>query len=314
MPHDVPAPETPEALGEPGPEAKASPGGPRTAQVALGVFICWQIYFLVAQNLFGFVEEAKEYIESETVKDTLQHLAPDFAKEEGKKGHVYDFSTWVTKTNTPWMQLTGQSQSWGLFSSGYYSCGFPFLVLLWDDTDPLTVPLPEKAKGTWWSLPAGDEGGARPPMYYCTPHEPRDVNAYFRWWQMRMRRYETAVVPTVDPDRYSDPEERADYYERRIKDHLDSKWYLSTEYMKFMLGEFKRQFPGLPPPKQIMLVERVYRTTKVPKDGEEPDGPPYVRGPSHLPLLIWHPPERGEKGSGTYQRYHAPTKRFRSWG
>lgn len=307
-----------------------SPGGPRTSQVVLGVFICWQIWFLFSQNFFGFIEDSHEYIEDKDFKKTLQLLAPDFMNEDEKRrGHVHDLAAWVTRTNKPWMQISGQLQSWALFSGCYYSCGFPSLVLLWDDTDPLTVPWPREAKGIWWSEGEAREG-TPPPMYYVTPHEPRDPNSYFRWWQMRMRRYETAVIPLIDhkhPE-YQDPKELKSYYERRINNHLENKGYLTTVYLKHILRDFERQFPKLPRPKQVLLLQRAYRTKTPPAEAwwmgaprvvegrevvEDEMAPPFVWGPETVPMLLWHPPARGEEGQGTYRKYHPPSNSFKSW-
>lgn len=303
------------------------PPRPRTASLLLGVFICWQLWFLFSQNILGLMEELPEYIEGPKVKKAVEMVAPGFTDS---KGHVMDVCKWVSQINKPWLQLTGQAQSWALFSGSYNDCIFPAVMVLWDDTDPLTVPWPPyetQTDAVWRTVPilaATDPldalalSAARlaelpkrdlpPPIVINSPHEPRDVTSYFRWWQMRMRRYETGVVTALAADRYPDLDERMEYYERRIVDHLDNRGYRVTAYMKFRFRELlETDLKGLPRPKHILLLQRRWRTV------DPEDGPPWLTGPYVTPLLMWTPPEEGDKEKGVFRRYHAPSHSFRRW-
>lgn len=305
--------DTPNA--EPAPEA---PQRPRTAQVLLGVFICWQLWFLLSQNLFGLIEDAQENIEA-PIKDAVERVAPGFTKEEG---HVLDLAKSVSQINKPWMHVTGQLQNWALFSGSYNDCVFPSLIFFWDETDPLSIPWtkegeqmslhapsfaasnPLEALAASTSQLVQGEDFPKPYQLWLTPHEPANITSYFRWWQMRMRRFETNAVCTLYPDDRPDPDERAEFYERRITKHLNNRGYLTTAYIKFRVAELKHL--GREPAKQVLLVQRRYRTV------EPEDGPPYLKGPFVTPLLLWQPPvEPGEKGF--FRRYHPPTASFRSW-
>ncbi|MFO0964050.1 MAG: hypothetical protein U0793_00500 [Gemmataceae bacterium] len=301
-------------------EPQASPAVParwKTSQVFLGVFICWQIWFLLSQNILGGIEAAQEHIRP-PASATIELIAPGLSKDEGQ-GHFYDFTKWVLGHNKLWMHLTGQAQSWGLFSDGYKDSVFPALILRWDDDDPSHYPLSDEAYAVAQAAPllaatgpfeaAALAGGAaafkRTDHLILTPHEPVDIDHYFRWRQMRMRRYENNIVITLSDDDCKTEQERDEYWGRRIKKHLDREGYLIKPYVRWRYETLKPLFAGNPP-KQVVLVLRRFRTT--PPD----ETPPEWRGPFVVPLLSWEPPA-DEKAAGRYTRYDPEAHAFRSW-
>lgn len=285
---------------------------PRTAQVVLGLFICWQLWFLVSQNVLSWLTHAQTYVavssgtEPTQTETAVEYLAPGFTRDEGD-GQVLSAAKWVAETNKPWAQLTGQLQMWGLFTGRYSrDCVFPAIIARWTDEDPGEIPWLGEEEFDWKRLL---EKGDAPiePRLILTPHEPSELTSYFRWRQMRMRRFENALHFVLVPEEGQTSEERAEAWEKSIRKHLGKHGWLFTTYLNVKRKEFESEWEGLPPPKQlILLLRRVHATP-----AEE--APPHWSGPFVVPLLLWKPPGPGEKGQGTYRRFDPTQRRFRSW-
>ena len=86
------------------PRIEQSPGF--TRRVLLGLFIVWQLWYLVSTNLFGLVQDIQEEV-PEKIKNPVHRLAPDWP---WKKGHTYDLISTALQCNRPWEQATGQFQ------------------------------------------------------------------------------------------------------------------------------------------------------------------------------------------------------------
>jgi len=281
---------------------------PRTAQVLLGVFICWQLWFLVSSNLFGWLEDVQTQArtpadaEPTEASTTVEHLAPGFTRGEGD-GNVMALAKWVSQTNKPWAHVTGQLQQWALFSGTYSrDCVFPGLIVTWNDSLPDAVPLLNGEELDWRRLL--DKGDAEiAPRLILSPHEPANLDSYFRWRQMRMRRFENALHLALVPKIGATREELAEIWDGQIRDHLRGSGYLLTRYMKVKRKELESKWAGLPPPKQMILLARRVHT----RDPDET--PPDWTGPHVVPILLW---EMGE-GEGRFLRFDPMTGRFRSW-
>lgn len=281
-------------------------------QVLLGVFICWQLWFLVSENLCGWLLYSQSYVSVRRDKaptptaQSLEHLAPGFTRDDGE-GHVFALAKWVTQTNKPWAHVTGQLQAWALFSGNYSRDGvFPALLVGWSDDMPDEVPWADDTELDWKRLL---EKGDAPiePRLFLTPHEPTDLTSYFRWRQMRMRRYENGLHLALTPEDGVTKQELAAAWDESIKGHLNNKGYLFTTYLKVKRLELEADWEGLPPPKQIILLLRRFRT--VPAD----EAPPHWTGPHVVPLLLWEPPTADDMGPGRYKRFDPRQGRFRSW-
>ena len=106
----------------------ASPASPR--QVLLGVFILFQLAFLVVANLLGFVQWVPTEVTGEP-KKLISRVAPDFANESG---HGWQWADQLETNIRRWTQLTGQDQAWSLFAPSVgKATGFPAVLLIFDD-------------------------------------------------------------------------------------------------------------------------------------------------------------------------------------
>src|SRR5262245_54380330 len=82
------------------------------AGILLGLFIVWQIVFLMAHNLLAILEDTREVWPGWAVRG-VEALAPGFTKGQG---HLADGSARVKDVTRRWAQVTGQAQNWSLFA------------------------------------------------------------------------------------------------------------------------------------------------------------------------------------------------------
>jgi hypothetical protein len=115
------------------PEEAVPVAPPSPRQVALGLFILFQLVFLFGSNGMEFLQWLGPELKGEP-KKLANRLAPRFADEEG---HGW---AWMDRLETGmrrYMQLTGQDQDWSLFAPTVgKATGYPVVVLLWDEAPP----------------------------------------------------------------------------------------------------------------------------------------------------------------------------------
>lgn len=271
-----------------------SPSTPRTAQVVLGLFICWQLWFLISQNLCKQLEYWQEAA-SDKKEPAVEIVAPEFG---GGKGHIFGAVKWVRNVNQPWEHGTGQLQLWGLFPGGYHDLIFAAFVFRWDDDDGGDYPATD--------LPGPDGTVAgRPYKLFLSPHEPADTDAYFRHGRMRSRRFETTMVFALRPPESSTDDERKRTWNERIKDHVyrNGDWLFA--FLKVRMREILAEHPDLPPPTRVVMLMRRYHTRPV------DETPPHWDGPFVVPLVSWAPPAPGEARPGTTRRFNPELDQFR---
>jgi hypothetical protein len=120
-----------------------TPASPRHkgARVLLGLFILWQLFFLVVANLIDpLKEELPRHLSKlpPRIKEVVEVVAPGLIE---KKGQLYDSFEVVTNVTKRWGQTTGQVQSWSLFAPDVTSeITFVAVELRWD-VDPLSAPV-----------------------------------------------------------------------------------------------------------------------------------------------------------------------------
>lgn len=291
--------------------SQSPPSAPRTRQVLLGIFICWQLWFLVSQNLFGWLEDLQPDVrirrseEVRPISRTIEHLAPGFTRNEGE-GQVMALAKWVYETNKPWAQITGQHQQWALFSGTYArDVVFPALIVRWTDEMPDEIPWLSDSEFDWKRLLEKGDAEIEPKLI-LSDHEPMDLSEYFRWRQMRMRRYENGLHLVLRAEEGEAESDRAETWDQSIRDHLSSKGYLLTTYLKVRLKEARKEWGELPMPKQVILLLRRVHTT------DPLDAPPHWTGPFTTPILLWQPPMDGQ-GEGSWKRFDPVRRVFRSW-
>ncbi|MSU80599.1 MAG: hypothetical protein EXS16_21235 [Gemmataceae bacterium] len=235
--------------------AQAKPAGyasPR--QVLLGLFILFQLAFLIVNNFLDFVKWAPTEMKGES-KKAINRIVPGFAEEQG---HTWQWAEQVETNVRRWVQLTGQDQAWALFAPTVgTSTGFPTVVLLWDDPADDDTRLPGNFVtfderngfnfcGLWdrpgetpslrthgmlgalaanspWERLAFEathiDRTAATPKLLLSPNEPTDISNYLRVGNCRVRRYDGQFY--FNPQPYSkydqpknDPEPPATLAER----------------------------------------------------------------------------------------------------
>jgi hypothetical protein len=265
---------------------EATPAPPRSPrQVALGLFILFQLAFLVVSNAVGFIRSAGPEHFKDDPKRLINRLAPNFADSEG---HIWAWTEKVEADTRRWMQLTGQDQDWALFSSASKATGFPVLLLLWDDA-PANGPsipgskLDYNAKDGFHFVTPFDPPAVNPNVVWLpSENAPLDPNDFVKFGAFRMRRYEGEFY--VDAQPYED-EPRADAegrMTRRMKKLVADSHDPALRYMQSRLNKWRRQHPDQPPPKQVLLFERFYRI-------RGPDDPRGWDGPFLVPQARWRP-------------------------
>src|SRR5436190_10988710 len=97
-----------------------NPRNPSPRQVLLGLFILFQIAFLVSSNLLEFIQWAppkflrlapRDSNDRKNRQKLMDRLAPGFAEE---RGHLWQWADHLETSIRRYTQLTGQDQKWSL--------------------------------------------------------------------------------------------------------------------------------------------------------------------------------------------------------
>jgi hypothetical protein len=268
------------------PETDGSARGvaPNTRSVLLGIFIVWQLAFLVVHNLVGLLQEARADMPAE-IRAAVEQVAPGWPE---KKGHVWNLMEGATNVTNRWSQVTWQLQTWALFAPNVgKDCVFPALVL--SEEAPTNAPL---ARG---DLPATFQV---PGKLVLSDNEPPDMKRFFRWGNFRLRRFENNLVIYLLPWEPETPQETAERFRKRIKEHLTENPDMLVGYLRFRLN----QLDGPPPPQVILLLRRYHLTG--PGAGSD-----FVEGPFTVPIARWHPGAEQDSGHGL-EYFNPVTQRF----
>lgn len=294
-------------------------------QALLGVFILFQIGFLVVANLLGFMRWVPAEL-NEKQRALLRQAAPGF-QDEGTHGHQ-----WAERVDTAvnrLAQLTGQEQNWMLYTPVSKATGFPAVVLVWDDEEiddsvvlPGTMFAFDKKNGcnlcaTWNTggreptvktmghlgmLAAGspweavhlaalanlrEEDQATRIEMVLSDNEPKDLRFFVRFGHCRLRRYEGQFYMNLQPEDHDEPEAAAERMSRRTRKFV-SEWHdHALHYLKWHLARWEKAHPDRRRPDQVLLVERFYRILPPPV---KPDDPPRGwDGPVLYPIARWRP-------------------------
>jgi hypothetical protein len=305
--------------------SETQPHSPR--QVLLGLFILFQLGFLIVSNFLGLINSIPSEI-ADKPKQLLNRVAPGFAS---KSGHGWEWSEQAQTNLGHWAQLTGQDQAWSLFAPGVSrATGFPAVVLLFDEPPttgpsiPGTIFAYDAKNGfhLWseWGAPlgrqpslplAGNVGvlGASNPWEALTLHaahqfrdaeaspraimllsdnEPADVHNYIRFGKSRLRRYEGQFYLNPQPKDDETPDELASRLTKVVRD-LQSDYHAPlVEYLKWKRAMWMKEHPDAPAPTQVILMHRLYRICE-PKEGRGLLEPHGWEGPLLVPMIRWQP-------------------------
>jgi hypothetical protein len=259
--------------------------GPTNAQYFLGLFVLWQLFFLFASNVLTLGSAARKkqdlYL-SNCWKARINWLAPGWLdrKDENKgkfesRGHeALDILYRIT---LHWEQLSAQSQSWSLFAPAINrEVTFLAVQLRWDDLD--------------WGKPA-HRGAPHAPELLLSENEPPDPSHFFRWGQFRLRKYEGSL-DVILRVRKEDNEKLAAAVERWrdiIHDQVKDEWDTITAYLRMRCRDYMDRHPGLPQPKQVILLVRQFA---IPEPGQFSEA--WYKEPQVVPMARWRPgPPKG---------------------
>jgi hypothetical protein len=279
------------------------PASPR--QVALGLFILFQLAFLVVSNVLGFIRSVgPEHLKDEP-KKLVNRLVPKFADEEG---HIWSWSEKIEAGPRRWMQLTGQDQDWSLFSSAGKATGFPVVLLLWDDAPPAGPSIPNgkleyNARDGFNLIPPWHDPPPDSVVWLPSENAPLDPNNYFKFGKVRVRRYEGEFYLDALPYRDEPRDEAEARMTRRMQKLVRNSDDPALRYLQWRLMAWQRAHPDQPRPRQVLLLERFYRI-------HGPDEPRGWDGPFLVPQARWLPDTQEEKGRYRVEPFDYADQRF----
>ena len=146
-------------------------------------------------------------------------------------------------------------------------------------------------------------------------NEPEDRHAYLRFGQFRLRRFE-GNVSFVLATRDRPVEAMADSWRGKIEERLRDEADSMHAYLRWRSEAFQRAHPELPPPRQVILSQHVYRIPAPP--GPEPWDWQPVFGvtaegvPLAQPVARWLPGTRPEPEYFPLEMYNPVMRRFES--
>jgi hypothetical protein len=207
---------------------------PSTLQALLGLFIVWQIIYVVAGNLLTMAQDSRQTLanpdgepqHTQKAAEVVEYLAPGWIKKEG---HVFDADEVISGLLRRWGQITGQVQGWSLFAPGVGDHNtFVAVELRWDDAFPAELLLSD--------------------------NEPRDPNRFFRLGDFRLRKYESHldVILTLRATEATEAD-AAERWHRLIKDKVDTDGKDILAYLQWRCRDFQQSHPDRPAPTEVVL-------------------------------------------------------------
>lgn len=286
--------------------------GTLALRVVLGLFIVWQLWFLLLANFVPWAEKAVKEVKQ---APALAHFFPKHEDEEEERPAA--LRTLVRVTDR-WSEATAQPQSWGLFAPNVVSTfGIPVVELRWDD-DPLAVtalsrtlaPLAAadevQAAALWIAAEQARAAPICPPVMLPSDNAPADLRRYFRVGKFRLRRYEgqldlSQVVPE-DKTRG----QVVDGWRADLEEKIQKHGAAVRAYLQWRRDGYLRAHPELPPPRQVILYMQPYR---IPRPGTQP----WFWDLFDLqPVARWQPGARWEPGLLPVEMFNPVVERYES--
>ena len=247
--------------------------GPTNAQYFLGLFVLWQLFFLLAHNFTNVakdVQDNDDYL-PESWQHWLNRESPQWLRNwYRKEGHVNDACEVARGLAKRLAELTNEPQGWSLFAPDIgKEITFVAVELRWDDDEA-----------------GADRGPVMPyePELLLSDNEPADPNRFFRWGQFRLRKYESNLDVVLRVKKDEPLAEAVDRWRDRIREKVAKEWDTTLAYLKWRCREYMARHPRRPWPSQVILLVRRYH---VPAP-EERRG--FVWDAPHtVPLARWRP-------------------------
>jgi hypothetical protein len=275
---------------------------PSPRQVILGLFVLWQLVFLIASNLIGLYHDAQGHITGPDLSAAVDRVMPGYTS---KRGHSWEITDEFATALRRWAQLTGQPQSWGLFAPNvYHATGFPAVVLLWDDAPtagPEFVSLMARLNSdSDKPAPATQSADLLP-----SENEPPDRYHFLRLGRFRLRRLESPLILYLTQKPEETVSEAQKRWASRIQDHVSENADMIETYLKWRFSAYQERHPERPQPKQLVLVERVYSI--LPPD--DASGNCWSER-TVLPLARWQPDAHRTSDQRAIERFNPVTDQF----
>jgi hypothetical protein len=233
---------------------------PTVLQVILGLFISWQLFFLLAANYLAFLPHG--HPEEGELSDSRS--APD---ETGGTGTIQKAINLAAAVTDAWAHLTGQTQAWWLFAPDVPKMAtFPVVELRWDDDSCLAQPV-------------GHVSNVPPhPVRLQTTIEPNDPYLYFRTFSSfeRLFHYEVRLGLILANWNEQTFAEHPESWRTVIKERVRRQWRSIRAYLRWKMHQFQQEHPEMPMAKQAILWIRMYP----------------IPEPEHPSSMWWRPVER----------------------
>jgi hypothetical protein len=231
------------------------------ARFLLGLFVVWQLVFVVGLN---FCEVTRHYLV--TFEDESPEAFYSLVNKESPAGKRF---AKLEQVFTRWSELTEQPQKWSLFAPNVWA-NVPFVAVefRWDEEPP--------------NSPAA--AGARLPVTLLSDNEPRNVHRYFRIGLFRIRRFEGNLSPNLYHGIDKTDEDMQDEWRRIIRRAAHDDGVAIRAYMEWRWRQYQAEHPDVETPRQVILHLRTYRIP-APSDTEPPDW----SDPEDVPLARWRP-------------------------
>jgi hypothetical protein len=203
---------------------------PTLAQVGLGLFILWQIIFMIGANAMGVVPHG--FPEEDELSDNRAVAIDSTDRAPGQR--LLDATAEVMDA---WAQSTGQIQAWGLFAPTFpVTALFPLVELRWDDQNP--------------------------PVRLASFVEPENPLAYFRppGSGDRLFHYEariSLIFAAWTPESFTS---FAADWRAAMAQRIRRQWKSMQAYMRWQAANYQRRHPELPPPREVLLFVRIFHT------------------------------------------------------
>jgi hypothetical protein len=250
------------------------------ASLGLGLFVLWQLLFLLGANFAEVAEHYQEHYQERAKRTNHrpawvpESLAPRFDQWLDGRGRFHKAVKKTDKIASRWGEFLCQQQRWSLFAPGvWYETAFLAVEIRWDDGLPGQQALRDSQ---------------RPPVYLRSENEPADINRFLRWGRFRLRKYEENLTPELGPASTETPGEARLSWKDRIESKVRDKSDTVLAYLRWRWQQYQQAHPDLPEPNQVILVVRTFHIPAPP--GPEPWS---WDGPDECPMARWQPRSDG---------------------
>ena len=219
---------------------------PTWPQVALGLFVVWQLVFLAAANVVEFFPHRPPG------RDELIDFPEPLQGMERPPG----LASHVATVTDRWAEATGQYQVWWLFAPGFPpSAAFPTVELSWPDERPPEARNPPPMMCAMPYIEGGNE-------WIRSDFEPTNPRAYFRppGSGDRYFHYEVRLGLVLLHWDEATARDNADFWRAFRRERVSRQWKSIRAYLRHRLAQFQAEHPDRPPPEYASLHLRLYRT------------------------------------------------------